>query len=52
VLKKKKSEMRDKDYSPEKVILEYVPNVKISFTWEHKDIPAFPWKILMKLRLG
>lgn len=44
--------MRDKDYSPEKVILEYVPNVKISFTWEHKDIPALPWKILMKLRLG
>lgn len=47
---KEKSEMRDRDYNPEGVVLEYIPNEKISYTWEHKDIPGFPrtvvtWKL-------
>ena len=39
--------MRDKDYCPEGVILEYVPNVKISYTWEHTDILGFPRTIVI-----
>ncbi|MGH9979454.1 MAG: hypothetical protein ACRD8Z_26995 [Nitrososphaeraceae archaeon] len=27
--------------SPEGEVLEFVPNQKISYTWEHKDIAGF-----------
>ena len=39
---KKNSEKRDMDYFPEGTILEFTPNKKISYTWEHPDIPEFP----------
>lgn len=39
---KKNSEKHDMDYFPEGTILEFTLNKKISYTWEHPDIPDFP----------
>ena len=38
---------RDIDYFPEGTIIEFVPNKKISYTWEHLNIPDFPKTIVM-----
>ena len=40
------SESRDRDHSPEGEVLEFVPNQKFSYTWEHKDIAGFPQTIV------
>jgi len=32
----------DRDYLPEGKVLEFVPNKKLSYTWQHKEIPDFP----------
>lgn len=40
------SENQDRDHSPSGEVLEFVPNQKISYTWEHKDIAGFPQTIV------
>ncbi|MGA8083952.1 MAG: SRPBCC domain-containing protein [Candidatus Nitrosopolaris sp.] len=30
------------DASPEGTIKEFIPNKKLSYTWQHKDVPEFP----------
>jgi uncharacterized protein YndB with AHSA1/START domain len=30
------------DYFPEGTIIEFIPNQKLSYTWEHPNIPDFP----------
>jgi uncharacterized protein YndB with AHSA1/START domain len=42
---KEKSEMhhsRSADASPEGTVKKFIPNKKISYTWQHKDVPEFP----------
>ena len=39
---KKNSEKCDMDSLPEGTILEFTPNKKISYTWEHPSIADFP----------
>jgi uncharacterized protein YndB with AHSA1/START domain len=39
---KKNAQRQDRDYFPQGTIIEFVPNKKISYTWEHPDIPDFP----------
>lgn len=42
---KEKSEMdhsRSADASPEGTVKEFIPNKKLSYTWQHKDVPEFP----------
>lgn len=46
---KEKNKM-DRDYIVEGSIIEFIPNKKISYTWQYKDIPEFPetivsWKL-------
>jgi uncharacterized protein YndB with AHSA1/START domain len=46
---KEKNKM-DRDYIVEGSIIEFIPNKKISYTWQYKDIPKFPetivsWKL-------
>ena len=43
---RKNSENQDRDYSPEGEVLEFIPNQKISYTWEHKDVAGFPRTIV------
>ena len=33
---------RTMDYFPEGTIIEFIPNKKIAYTWEHSNIPDFP----------
>jgi uncharacterized protein YndB with AHSA1/START domain len=40
------SENQQRDHTPEGEVLEFVPNQKISYTWEHKDIAGFPQTIV------
>ena len=40
--KKKSDESRRMDYFPEGTIIEFIPNKKLSYTWEHPNIPNFP----------
>jgi uncharacterized protein YndB with AHSA1/START domain len=39
---KEKSKELERDYSPEGTVKELVPNKKVSYTWQLKDIPEFP----------
>ena len=39
---KEKSKELERDYSPEGTVKEFVPNKKVSYTWQLKDIPEFP----------
>jgi len=32
----------DRDFSPEGRILEFVPNRKLAYSWQHKNVPRFP----------
>jgi uncharacterized protein YndB with AHSA1/START domain len=36
------SQYRQMDYFPEGIISEFVPNKKISYTWQEPNIPDFP----------
>lgn len=36
----------DRDYSPEGIIKEFIPNKRVSYTWQHKDLPEFPETIV------
>jgi uncharacterized protein YndB with AHSA1/START domain len=40
--KKNSDDHRRMDYFPEGTIIEFIPNRKISYTWEHPNIPDFP----------
>lgn len=44
--RKENSENQDRDFYPEGEVLEFIPNQKISYTWEHKDIAGFPRTIV------
>jgi uncharacterized protein YndB with AHSA1/START domain len=44
--RKENSQKQDRDFYPEGEILEFIPNQKISYTWEHKDIAGFPRTIV------
>jgi len=40
----------DQDFFPEGKVLEFVPNKKLSYSWQHKNVPDFPetvvtWKL-------
>jgi uncharacterized protein YndB with AHSA1/START domain len=37
-----KSTHRNMDYFPEGTIIEFIPDKKISYSWEHPSIPDFP----------
>jgi uncharacterized protein YndB with AHSA1/START domain len=39
---KKNPERQNMDFFPEGTILEFIPNKKISYTWEHPNIADFP----------
>jgi uncharacterized protein YndB with AHSA1/START domain len=39
---KERTKDLDRDYSPEGTIKEFIPNKKVSYTWQLKDIPEFP----------
>lgn len=39
---KEKSKDLDRDYSPEGIVKELIPNKKVSYTWQLKDTPDFP----------
>lgn len=39
---KERSKDLDRDYSPEGTVKEFVPNKKVSYTWQLKDTPGFP----------
>jgi uncharacterized protein YndB with AHSA1/START domain len=39
---KEGSEDLDRDYSPEGIVMEFIPNKKASYTWQLKDTPEFP----------
>ena len=46
----KEQNKMDRDYIVEGSIIEFIPNKKISYTWQYKDIPEFPetivsWKL-------
>lgn len=32
----------DQDFFPEGKVLEFIPNKKLAYTWQHKNIPDFP----------
>jgi uncharacterized protein YndB with AHSA1/START domain len=40
------SQYRQMDYFPEGIISEFVPNKKISYTWQEPNIPDFPKTIV------
>jgi uncharacterized protein YndB with AHSA1/START domain len=44
--RKENSQKQDRDFYPGGEILEFIPNQKISYTWEHKDIAGFPRTIV------
>lgn len=39
---KERSKDLDRDYSPEGIVKEFIPNKKVSYTWQLKDMPEFP----------
>lgn len=39
---KNRSKELDRDYDPEGTVTEFIPNKKVSYTWQLKDIPDFP----------
>jgi uncharacterized protein YndB with AHSA1/START domain len=39
---KERSKELDRDYSPEGTVNEFIPNKKVSYTWQLKDTPEFP----------
>lgn len=39
---KERSKDMDRDYSPEGIVKEFIPNKKVSYTWQLKDTPGFP----------
>lgn len=39
---KERSKDLDSDYSPEGIVKEFIPNKKVSYTWQLKDTPEFP----------
>jgi uncharacterized protein YndB with AHSA1/START domain len=39
---KERSKELNRDYSPEGTVKEFIPNKKVSYTWQHKDTPEFP----------
>jgi uncharacterized protein YndB with AHSA1/START domain len=39
---KERSKDLDRDYSPEGIVKEFIPNKKVSYTWRLKDKPDFP----------
>jgi uncharacterized protein YndB with AHSA1/START domain len=39
---KERSKDLDRDYSPEGIVKEFIPNKKVSYTWQLKDTPDFP----------
>jgi uncharacterized protein YndB with AHSA1/START domain len=39
---KEKSDTRTADAFPEGTIKKFIPNKKLSYTWQRKDIPGFP----------
>jgi uncharacterized protein YndB with AHSA1/START domain len=46
----KEQNKMDRDYIVEGSIIEFIPNKKISYTWQYNDIPEFPetivsWKL-------
>ena len=40
--KKRNQASRRMDYFPEGTIIEFIPNKKLSYTWEHSNMPDFP----------
>lgn len=40
--KDSKNTHRNMDYFPEGTIIEFIPDKKISYSWEHPNIPDFP----------
>ena len=42
----KEQNKMDRDYIVEGSIIEFIPNKKISYTWQYKDIPEFPETIV------
>jgi uncharacterized protein YndB with AHSA1/START domain len=41
-LNKERSKELDGDYSPEGTVKEFIPNKKVSYTWQLKGTPEFP----------
>jgi uncharacterized protein YndB with AHSA1/START domain len=39
---KERSKDLDRDYSPEGIVKEFIPNKKVSYSWQLKDMPEFP----------
>jgi uncharacterized protein YndB with AHSA1/START domain len=39
---RERSKDLDRDYSPEGIVKEFIPNKKVSYTWQLKDTPEFP----------
>jgi uncharacterized protein YndB with AHSA1/START domain len=37
---------QDDDFFPEGKVLEFVPNKKLSYSWQHKNVPNFPETIV------
>ena len=40
--KKERSKELDRDHSAEGTVKEFIPNKKVSYTWQFKDAPEFP----------
>ena len=40
--KKERSKELDRDHSAEGTVKEFIPNKKVSYTWQLKDTPEFP----------
>ena len=38
----RRSKKMDQDFFPEGKVLEFAPNKKLAYTWQHKNIPDFP----------
>ncbi len=36
----------DQDFFPEGKVLEFIPNKKLAYSWQHKNIPEFPETIV------
>lgn len=34
------------DAFPEGTVKEFIPNKKLSYTWQHKDVPEFPERVV------
>jgi uncharacterized protein YndB with AHSA1/START domain len=42
----KRRKKMDQDFSPEGKVLEFIPNKKLAYTWQHKNVPNFPETIV------